>query len=259
MATQNGAFVFSASATSPNLTNISPLFARTVPSDGTQGQALAQYAVEKGWKKIAILQETAEYPLSITNAFADEYTSDKGIIIKEEYATLNSDFRTLLLKLRDQNPDAILFIPASPATATKMINDFKNMSWDIQILGNEMFSGNSEIVVANKDLFEGAVVAEQRVGPDTPEYIIFRDAYKARFGEDLLYESYAQAERDLLYILRDGLKKYGEDPEKLAAWVRTVKDYQGFSGGITIDSNGDRIGGHVVKIIKNGRTEAIGN
>ncbi|MCX6715798.1 MAG: hypothetical protein NT077_02120 [Candidatus Taylorbacteria bacterium] len=46
--------------------------------------------------------------------------------------------------------------------------------------------------------------------------------------------------------------KFGNDPEKIAAWVRTIKDYDGASGKLTIDSDGNRIGGHVLKVIKDG-------
>jgi ABC-type branched-subunit amino acid transport system substrate-binding protein len=73
----------------------------------------------------------------------------------------------------------------------------------------------------------------------------------------LIYESHAQAQYDLYFILRDGLKKYGDNPIKLAEYVRTVKDYPGFSGGITIGENGDRVGGHTVKVIRDGKSEAI--
>lgn len=259
MTTQNKVFVFSGAATSPTLTNTSSLFARTVPSDASQGQALADYAIRKGLKKVAIVQEITDYSVSIGNAFAASYTSDKGKILKEEYASQTTDFRTLLLKLKAQNPDAILLIPASPATAVRLIGDYQKLQWNTQILTNDMFSSNSELVASNKAILEGAITAEQKQGPEAEAYVNFKNEYKQKYGKDLPYETYAQAQYDLIHILRDGLKEVGNDAEKLAAWVRTVKNYPGFSGGITIGSDGDRIGGHTLKVIKNGKTESFVN
>jgi branched-chain amino acid transport system substrate-binding protein len=257
VAAQNGVFIFSGAATSPTLSGISPLFARTVPSDASQGSVLADYAISKNWKKIAIIQETADYPVPITNAFANVYTPEKGSIEVEGYSAGATDFRTILAKIKASNPDAVLFIPGSPAAADRLVSDFEKLKWNVPLMGSDIFSGNSEVVTKHKAALEDMAVAEQRQGPETSEYIAFKDEYKKRFGKDLIYESYAQAQYDLMFILRDGLKKYGDDPANIAAYVRTIKDYPGFSGGITIGSNGDRIGGHVIKVIKNGKATGI--
>lgn len=257
VATQNNVFMFSGAATSPTLTGISPMFARTVPSDASQGIALANYAISKAWKKIAIIQETADYPVSITKAFTNTYTQDKGSLEVEGYTAGATDFRTILAKIKSENPDAILFIPNSPATANQLVSDFEKIKWNIPLMGSDMFSGNSEIVAKHKNTLEGMIIATQKQGPETPKYIAFKNEYKKRFGKNLIYESYAQAQYDLMFILRDGLVENGNNPIKLASWVRTVKDYKGFSGSITIDNNGDRIGGHAIKVIENGKAEDI--
>lgn len=255
--TKNGVFVFSGVTTSQDLTGVSPLFARTVPSNASQGQELAKYAISKGFKRIAIVYETTDYPISIKKSFTDVYTSDKGVVTEEGFTAGTTDFRSILTKIKAENPDAVFFIPGSPAVADRLINSFEKLRWNVPLIGGDIFSGNSEVVKKYKVALEGMVIAEQRKGPESTEYNQFKNEYKQRFGKDLIYESHAQAQYDLYFILRDGLKKYGDDPVKLAEYVRTVKEYPGFSGGITIGENGDRVGGHTVKVIRDGKSEEI--
>lgn len=257
IAAQNNVFVFSSFATSHNLKNVSPLFARTIPNEIGLSEAIANYSISKGWKKIAVLQENSEYPESIVSTFETAVTPSGIKIVKEKFETTNTDLRTSITKLKSENPDALFLVPATPATAEIIVNNLKIMKWNVQLIGNPHFSSGTEVLSKNKDFLEGIIIAEQKQGPDTPEYLAFKNEYRTRFGKDFPYETYAQATRDLFYILRDGLEKYGNDPKKIAAWVRTVKDYSGFSGNVTIDENGDRVGGHVIKIIKNGKAETV--
>lgn len=79
-------------------------------------------------------------------------------------------------------------------------------------------------------------------------------SYKARYGQDINYQSYAQTMYDAVYIVRDGLLAVGYDGQKLTDWLHALKDWDGASGKITILSSGDRAGGHVPKVILNGKT-----
>lgn len=255
IATENKVLLVSGVATSPTLTNSSPLFARTVPSDTSQGVALAEYASTKGFKNVSIIFENTDYPTSIQEAFVNTYSKSAGTVSLESFVPGTTDFRSILAKAKSTNPDALFLIPGSPAVADRLTNDFAKLNWNVPLLGGDIYSSNSEVVKKYKTVVEGMAIAEQRTGPDTPAYIEFRNAYKQRYGKDLLYESRAQAQYDLWFILRDGLEKFGEDPEKIASWMRTIKDYQGFAGGITIGANGDAIGGHTVKVLRNGKAE----
>jgi branched-chain amino acid transport system substrate-binding protein len=259
IATQNGVFVFSSFATSGNLKNVSPLFARTIPSEVGLSEALANYTISKGWKNIAIIQESSEYSEAMSLIFESILAKNNVQITKEKFDTKSTDLRTPLTKLKATNPDAIFLIPATPAAGEIILSNLRAMNWKVQMIGNPLFTVGTEVFAKNKDLLEGVVIAEQKAGPDTPEYLAFKNEYKTKFGKSFPYESYAQATRDMLYILKDGLKKYGNDPQKISAWVRTTKDYPGFSGSLTIGSDGDREGGHVIKIVKDGKAEIQNN
>ncbi len=82
--------------------------------------------------------------------------------------------------------------------------------------------------------------------------------YLARYdeGTDLPqrdFRSFRLALYDAVYLLAEGLERFGQEPEKIAAWLRTIKNWDGASGLITVGSDGDRVGGFVLRLIENGR------
>ena len=50
----------------------------------------------------------------------------------------------------------------------------------------------------------------------------------------------------------------GDDGSKLADWIRTVKDWQGASGSITIKPDGDRESGYSGEVVRDGKVEMAG-
>ncbi len=252
-----GVFVFSGSATSPDLSGKSPLFTRTIPSDAGQGRALAEMAIAKGWKNIAVIQESSDYALGIFRAFENNYPVTVGTITKEEYPANTTDFRSILTKAKSTKPDAILFIPQSPSTAERLIKNFSDLKWTVPVMANDAVGGNPPLVKMFKQILEGALVAEQFLDQSNTKFQDLNANYQIKYGKELVYKSYGQAIYDSIYLTKDGLTQFGNDPQKIASWVRTVKDWEGASGKVTIDSNGDRIGGFVIKIIKDGEIVEI--
>ncbi len=247
-------FLFSPGSSSPDLTGKSPYFSRNYPSDATQGKVLAQVTTQKGWKKIAFIQEQLDYPLGIYKAFSSNF---RGTIVKEEFPTQTSDFRSFLTKLRSQNPDALFVDTQTAATAERILKQMQDLKWKPAILVSDAVSGDTKTVEKNKTALEGALAAEFGVDSANQKFQHLKQAYKVKYNEDLPYESYAQTEYDALFLVRDGIEKVGYNGQRLAQWVRTLRDWQGASGATTIGSDGDRTGGHVPKVIRNGKVELL--
>ena len=62
---------------------------------------------------------------------------------------------------------------------------------------------------------------------------------------------------DAVNLLAAGIKQVGYNGQALAQWSRTISDWPGASGNITIGPDGDRVGGHVAEIIENGQKVLI--
>ncbi|MBI4167751.1 MAG: ABC transporter substrate-binding protein, partial [Candidatus Aenigmarchaeota archaeon] len=128
IATQNKVFLFSLGASSPALTGKSKFFARDYPSDATQGKVLAEVSDSRGWKKVAFIQEQLDYPLGIYNAFKVNFEGLGGTTVKEEFATGTTDFRSILIKLKAENPDALFVDTQTPAAADRIFKQLQELN-----------------------------------------------------------------------------------------------------------------------------------
>lgn len=255
--TQNKVFLFSMGASSPDLTGKSRFFARDYPSDATQGKVLAEVAIKNNWKKTAFIQEQLDYPLGIYRAFSAEYEKLGGTVVKEEFSSDVMDFRSILVKLKTENPDVLFVDTQTPAVAERILKQLQETNWKPQLMTSDVVPGDPETVKRNSGILEGAIGAEFGIDENNPKFKGMLEAYKKKFGEDVPYLSYAQTEYDGVYIIRDAIKTVGYDGEKIADYVRSLKNWQGASGSVTIEENGDRTGGHVPKVIKNGKVELL--
>ncbi len=249
--------LLSPGASSPDLTGKSRFFSRNYPSDATQGKVLAEAANQRGWKKVAVLQEQSDYPLGIYKAFSENFEKLGGTVVKEEFPTNTTDFRSLLTKLKAEKPDALLIDPQTPANGERSLKQLSDLKWKPALMINDAVAGDPKTIENNKDILEGALAAEFGVDPENPKFQHAIQAYKDKYGEEPPFQSYAQTEYDAVFLVRDALLAVGYDGAAVADWYRTVVDWEGASGLTTIGSDGDRVGGHVLKIVKNGKVEVL--
>ena len=253
IATENGVIFIAQAASSPDLTGISPLFARTYPSDAAQGIVLAEIAYnDKGWRKIAFMQESLDYPLGIYRAFDENFSALGGETIKEEFPSEETDFRTSLSKLKAESPDALFIDPQTGAVGERILQQVFELGWDVPLILNDALSGDTETVERHKENLEGALFAEFSINAGNEKFDNLLADYEAAYGAELPYQSYGQTEFDAVGLIASAIEAVGEEPEAMMAWIKSQTDWEGASGIVLIGENGDRVGGHVPRMILNG-------
>ena len=244
--------LFSAGASSPDLTGKSPYFSRDYPSDASQGMVLADEAARLGYKKVVFAQEQTDYALGLYNTFKAEFAKSGGQTTEEQLPSDAPDTRSILLKLQADKPDMLFIDTQTTALSGRILTQLENLGWKVPIFMNDVSIGTPQLLLDNKGILEGAIGAEFKVS-DSTKFTNLLSTYKSTYGIDMAYESYGQTEYDALYLVRDAIAAVGYDGVKIAQWLRTVKGWPGASGSVTIDPmTGDRIGGHSLEIVKNG-------
>ncbi len=257
IAQQNKVMLLSPGSSSPDLTGISPYFARTYPSDASQGAVLAKVAWEKkNWKKVAILQEQQDYPLGITNAFTEAFRPLGGEVMKEEFAKEATDFRTQLAKLKAENADALFVNTQTPAATDRVMRQVQEMNWEPRLLVNDVTAGDTEVLGKYTSLFEGTISALFSVDPSNSTFQYLTSAYKAKYNTDVPYQSYAQTVYDAVSVVKDAIEAVGYNGEALSQWIGSLSNWKGASGTLEI-KNGDRVGGHTPQVIENGQSKPL--
>ena len=235
------------------MTGASPFFSRDCPSTATQSTVFAQIAFnEKHWKKVAVLYEQTDFAAGAYDVFQKEFSKLGGAITEESFSPDTTDFRSMLLKLRVANDDALLIITQSSKEGDPIMQQMQNIGWKPNLILSNAMTGDSKFLSDNKNFIEGALTAKFGLDANNPKYISLLSAYKQKYDSVPVPEGYAQTEYDAVYLLRDAISRVGNNGEKISQWLRTVKDWQGVSGNITMLANGDRDISQIPQVIKNG-------
>ncbi len=254
IATAAKVLMLSAGASSPSLTNISPYFFRDYPSDAAQGKVLADAAWNmKHWKEVAFIQEQTDYAKGVYDAFATEFQSLGGKVINQPFSSNTNDFRSILTTLRSQHPNALFVDVQAPLEATRILTQVQQLGWKPSLLIPDSVAGDPPTIRENQAILEGALTAEFGTDPTNSKFEHLVSSYQAKYGAVPSYESYAQTFYDAVYLLKDGINAVGNNGTALAQWSRTIKDWQGSSGSVTILPTGDRASGHRLEVIHGGK------
>jgi branched-chain amino acid transport system substrate-binding protein len=117
--------IFSPFASSPQIAGTGVF--RVVPSDALAGPFMAGELI-KDYKNMAIISEKTEYALGLKNELTKSYESEGGTIVSNEsFDTNTSDFRSLLQKVKMQNPDLIFLNPQSGAAGARLAKQAREM------------------------------------------------------------------------------------------------------------------------------------
>jgi branched-chain amino acid transport system substrate-binding protein len=250
--------VLSGGASSPKLTGISPYFFRDYPSDSAQGKILADEAYNvKHWKTVAFMQEQTDYASGIYSVFNSEFQSLGGKTLNQSFQTSATDFRSMLVSLKAQNPDALFIDTQTPQQVDRVLKQLQELGWKLPLIINDATAGDPATLKADASLLEGTITAVFGVDPTNQKFEHLLSAYKAQYGIDVIEQGYAQTMYDELYLLVDGIKQVGYNGTALAKWSRTINGWQGASGAITIDANGDRVGGDTLEVVHNGVAQPL--
>lgn len=243
IANQNQVVMLSPGSSSPELTRVGgDYFFRNFPSDATQAVRLAEEAGKRGWKNVAILQEQTDYAQALSEAFEKAFQEKGGLVNVERFTTGNTDFKTSLTKLRVAEPDALFLSVQTVKPVEIIMRQLKELDWSPAIFsGNVMFE--QAFVDKFKDQIENSFYATFDVSK-SDIYKQFKSDFKEKHDEEVPYETYAQTEYDAAFLVADALRSAGNDGKRLRDWFDTVENWEGVSGIINFDENGDRTGAH---------------
>ncbi len=245
-----GVLLFSAGASSPDLSTAGDFVFRTYPSDGVGGQVLSAYVFkELGKKKLAVLSEQTDYAQGLRKTFTNTFAQLGGEVVSDEtYITGDTDFRTQILKMKSADPDVVFVNPQTPVSGTLVLKQLKENGVQVQVLINDAML-SLDTIKQNGSLFEGVYSATPELDSSREPTKKFLDAYQARYQKATEYPAYLASAYDQVYMLKEAFEEVGIEPAAVRDWLYQVKDWPGALGDITIDENGDPLIGYHIKVI----------
>ncbi|MGA2231286.1 MAG: ABC transporter substrate-binding protein [Tepidisphaeraceae bacterium] len=247
--------MISPSSTNPDVTKGRDYVFRVCFTDDFQGAVGAQLALDKGWKKVAVLTcENSDYSKKLAQFFKEKFQSGGGQIVADEtYDKDDKDTKAQLSRIAAANPDAVYL----PGYYTNIVLILRQARQDVS-LKVPFFGGDgwdSAEVLALGPISDGCFYTNHYSPDDQrPSVQQFIKAYEAKYNGEIP-DAFGITGYDAAKVLFDAIKRANStDPTAIRDALAQTKDFPGAGGNITIDENHNARKPIVVLEIQGGKT-----
>lgn len=235
IAEENHVILMSDCSTSPDVTNAGDYIFRVIPSDAYQGKVAAEHAFNNlGVRKVAIMACLNEWCQGLQDVFTETFETLGGEIVEvQNFEPDSSDLRTELLKVKEANPD-LVYIPTFIQSSTAILKQMQELGMNKPVLGGDVWADNTLWQNVGQPSFKTQFLMPKS---ETPEDL--NANFKARFGQDKEITFCALQAYDVMKIYAKVISEVGDNPEAVKNALYNMPEYQGASGPIEFDQNGD--------------------
>ena len=253
----------SQNSTGLNLTDF-PGLLRMSPTGRAQSLALANIIAEDGYDSVALTYVNNDFGQSLTDAFVEAW--DGEIAYNSAHDQEQSSYSSVMSEMNNSGADAWLFITYQ-AEFTTMVNEAFSSGYEAQFYGADSAQGSGVLEGTPEGSMEGMKITLPSAPIEQDNYQAFASAFEEEYGEEpTSWSAYAydcvinaalaiQAADDftgaaLQETVREVSRPSGEqvstfeDAHAILADGGSAADvdYQGVSGPIDFDENGDPVG-----------------
>ena len=231
------------SCSHPDYSRIGDYMFRNTTTQEIEAPAIAEYVVEEmGAKRIMIVHRQDDWGLSASANFTEK-AEELGAEIVDDEAFLETerDFRPVITKLRELDPD-VLHIAMFFTEAAILSQQLEAAGIDIPVVTTtSMF--NPQYIVLGGEAVEGQIVpATFFPGNPDPKVQAFVKAYEDRYG--IHADSFAAIAYDSVGILASAMQYLADHNEEITR--SNIKDamfemepYDGVTGVAAFNEDGD--------------------
>lgn len=253
-----GVPVVGCSPTNPLVTLGKPYIFRACFIDPFQGAVMANFAVtELKAKTAVIIQDISnDYSVGLSSFFRDAFiklTGDpKSVAGVISYQTGDQDFTAQLTYAAGKKPD-VVFVPAGQyGDGALIIKQGKEMGITGIFLGGDTWEAPEFIEVGGKAV-EGSYYSTHfdASAVTTKAAEKFNKDFQAKYNR--LPSAFAALGFDAFNMVIDAIKRAGSaDPKAIRDALAVTKGYEGVTGIITLDLNGDAVKDAIIRKVENG-------
>ncbi|PSQ05877.1 ABC transporter substrate-binding protein [Halobacteriales archaeon QS_6_71_20] len=253
----------SQNSTSPDLTEF-PGLLRMSPTGGTQSTALARIIEEDGYDSVALAWVNNDYGQGLAETFREEWGGE--IAYDQPHDQGQSSYSSTVSGMADSGADAWLFITYQPEF-TAMAQEAYSNGYEAQFYGADSVQGSDVLADTPEGSLDGMTIVTPSAAIDQDNYRSFASEFESEHGDTptswsaFAYDcvvtaalSIATADEftgaALQETVREVTRPEGEAVFTFAEAMDVLGDdgdasdidYQGVSGPIDFDENGDPVG-----------------
>jgi len=231
--------LISPSSTDNAISNAGEYVFRTINADNIETQAFAIFLKQDlNLPKIAIIANQATGTLSYATSFEEFYKKNGGTILNKEIFGENQiDFKNVIIKQLSSNPDAF-YISGVSMEIGLLIKQIREINKTVKIFSYQSAEDRRVVEIANEQV-NGVVFSSTTL----PDSII--GSARLNIVDDFMNEYgkkpgiFAAEIFDGINIIMNALNNSNDSNKSFIEILKTTKDYNGASGIITFDVNGD--------------------
>ncbi len=230
---------------------------RNLEVPAAHGKGSTAFLKSKGVTRVALFTAQASNAQSYGKAFRD-HTEQAGVAIvySAEYPSTENDFRTNILKAKQENIDAFYLAVATgkdSGIATKQIRE----SGFADTIMASVASESQEFLDSAGSAAEGVFVSSATFNPNDPVAKGYTEQFRVRYGKES--DGFAANAYDAVILTAKSIEhcKNDTNTDCIRDYLYNVKDYPGVGGKTTFDQNGDVIKPVQIKEVKNGKFVSI--
>jgi len=254
IANKNKVILLPTGSSSPDITNAGEYIFRIWNSDALEGEIMASYIfTNEKIKTVGILVVNNSYGLGLSNVYKEKFTELGGKISDEEFFDeKESNFKTYISKLLKTNPEGI-YIICYPKQGAEILKELKELGNKSKLFGAVAFEDNQLLELAG-DAADGLKFPlPSPVDTTNVNYKYFKKNFEQKFHKKVPFlaaEGYDGFNVIMKAIELSGSYKSGDD---IKNGLTEIKGYQGVSGLIKFDKNGDVHKPYGIRMIKNSK------
>ncbi|MBE0492403.1 MAG: ABC transporter substrate-binding protein [Sulfurospirillum sp.] len=249
--------VIASVATNDKLTTKREYANRVCFMDSFQGEVVANYALrDLGLKTAVVIVDQAQvYSLGLAKAFKEAFTKGGGKIVKDIKVTSgDKDFKAVVSQIKSVNPD-FMFLPLYHPEASMIARQAKQVGLD-----KPMFSGdgvaNQTFIDLGGDAVEGYMFTDffDYSAPPTQASKDFIAGYAKKTGK-MDMNSFTALGADSYFLLLDAMNRCADPADSVCvnSEIKKTKGFEGVSGILNIDAQGNASRSAVIKTVKGGK------
>jgi branched-chain amino acid transport system substrate-binding protein len=246
--------VISPSASTPKLSGMSKYFFRVYPSDTAEGSFMADVAANRlGVHQVAILYINNDFGVGLRDVFGRDFTAKGGKIVSVQgYNEDQTDFRPYLARVKQDRPDAV-YLAGYYKDGGAILKQAKEMGVDAKFLGSTTHEDPQLIQIA-----KGA--ADGLFYPYSTGYDASSTAVAVRTFKTAFHEKYKRAPGlvaalgyDCARLIIDAVEYGGPSRQGIRDFLARTSNYDGATGRMAFDANGDVHKPVLLKTVRNGQ------
>lgn len=243
--------MISPDSTHPEVTLTGDFIFRACFNDTFQGRTLAMFAREKLNAATAVIARniSSDYSIGLSKIFEERFIVSGGKVLAVlNFKSEQTDFHDLLKDVKSLNPD-VLFVPGHSESGF-VVRQAQAMGITARMLGGDGWPYRQFYANGGQDLKEGYYTAHWSKDLDNEKS---RD-FVARYKKSYEVSEFATTSYDAAMLLFDAMKRAESlDSRSIRDALAATRDFDGVTGKISFDKNGDPVKQAIVMKITNGR------